>query len=111
MRATRQSDRLPRRAIAHGGPATKDSYIDTALQVGKYLVSSHARRNDDGHYTASVSIRSGHGSMAHDRVLRFVPVFDTQDRANRFAISQALTWIGARASATASSHLSTITRN
>ena len=49
--------------------------------------------------------------MAHDRVLRFVPDFDSQDRATRFAITQALTWIGARTPATVASPSSTITRN
>lgn len=37
--------------------------------------------------------------MAHDRVMRFVPLFDSQDRATRFAITQALAWIGGRAPA------------
>ena len=32
--------------------------------------------------------------MTHDRVLRFVPVFDTHDQATRFAASQALAWLG-----------------
>lgn len=32
--------------------------------------------------------------MTHDRVLRFVPVFDTPDQATRFATDQALAWIG-----------------
>jgi len=41
-----------------------------------------------------VSIRSGHGSMTHDRVLRFSPVFNSHDEAVRFATDQALAWIG-----------------
>lgn len=47
-----------------------------------------------GRYTAAVSIRSGRGSMTHDRVLRFVPLFDTDAQAARFATDQALAWIG-----------------
>ncbi len=44
---------------------------------------------------AAVSIRSGSGSMTHDRVTRFAPVFDTHDQATRYATDQALAWIGA----------------
>ena len=35
--------------------------------------------------------------MTHDRVLRFVPVFDSHDEAARFAVEQALAWIDATA--------------
>lgn len=51
-----------------------------------------------GRYAASVSIRSGTGSMTHDRVMRFVPAFDSHDQATRFATEQALAWIGRPAS-------------
>ncbi|MCW5634376.1 MAG: hypothetical protein KIT17_13670 [Rubrivivax sp.] len=63
-------------------------------QHGKYLVSPLTRPLDGGRYAAAVSIRSGHGSMTHDRVIRFVPAFDTHDAAARFATEQALAWIG-----------------
>jgi hypothetical protein len=49
---------------------------------------------DGGRLSAAVSIRSGTGSMTHDRVLRFDPVFATHDQATRFAARQALAWIG-----------------
>lgn len=32
--------------------------------------------------------------MTHDRVMRFVPVFDSHDQASRFAVEQALVWLG-----------------
>ncbi len=32
--------------------------------------------------------------MTHDRVMRFVPTFDTHAEAARFAVEQALDWIG-----------------
>jgi len=51
------------------------------------------RSIDGGRYAAVISIRSGTGSMTHDRVLRFVPEFDTPDQATRFATEQALAWI------------------
>lgn len=37
--------------------------------------------------------------MTHDRVMRFVPTFDSHDQASRFAVEQALVWIGAPAPA------------
>lgn len=52
-----------------------------------------SRRSDGGRYAAAVSIRSGRGSMTHDRVMRFVPEFDTRDQAEHFATQQALAWI------------------
>jgi hypothetical protein len=36
--------------------------------------------------------------MTHDRVMRFVPVFDTHEQASRFATEQALAWLGPGAS-------------
>ena len=41
--------------------------------------------------------------MTHDRVMRFVPVFDTSDQATRFATAQALAWIDQRRSPSESS--------
>jgi hypothetical protein len=63
--------------------------------VGKYHVAPITRRESGGHYIASVSIRSGRGRMRHDRVMRFVPRFDSHEQAARFAADQALAWIGA----------------
>ena len=57
-----------------------------------------SRRADGGGYAASVSIRSGRGSMTHDRVMRFVDQFDTSDDAERFATQQAIQWIDRPAS-------------
>ncbi|GAP36652.1 hypothetical protein ABXN37_16020 [Piscinibacter sakaiensis] len=66
------------------------------LRIGKYLVSPLVRRLDNGRHAAAVSIRSGSGRMTHDRVMRFVPLFDTPLRAAAFATEQALAWIGER---------------
>ena len=70
--------------------------IQTQQQFGKYLVSSSARRDLGGHYTASLAIRSGRGSMTHERVMRFDPHFDSHDAALGFAQAQAAAWIGER---------------
>lgn len=78
------------------GPALEGLPIHAPLQIGKYLVSPLTRLTDGGRFAASVSIRSGSGTMTHDRVMRFVPVFDTSDQATRFATVQALAWIDQR---------------
>lgn len=64
------------------------------MQVGKYLVTPLTRPIAGGHFAAGVSIRSGRGSMTHDRVLRFTPHFATHALASRYATEQALAWIG-----------------
>ena len=69
-------------------------FIRRTFKVGKYLVTPLTRLLDGGRFAAAVSIRSGTGSMTHDRVLRFLPVFDTQDHATSFVTGQALAWIG-----------------
>lgn len=69
--------------------------INTSFEVGKYLVSPLTRRLDDGQYTAAVSIRTGRGRATHDRILRFVPVFDTPHDAIRYAADQGIVWLNA----------------
>lgn len=64
------------------------------VEVGKYLVSPLSKRAHDGHYLASVSIRSGRGSATHDRVLRFTMPFVDQDAAESYATTQGLAWVG-----------------
>jgi hypothetical protein len=39
--------------------------------------------------------------MTHDRVMRFVPVFESHEEAARFAVGQALAWLGTPAPAPA----------
>ena len=71
---------------------------DTKLEVGKYLVSPLAKRQAEGRFAASVSIRSGHGSGTHDRVLRFNGLFDSAAAAVHYATEHALGWIQERSS-------------
>jgi hypothetical protein len=63
------------------------------------------RPHDSGRFAAAVSIRSGRGSMTHDRVMRFSPLFDSRDQATHFATAQALAWIGVAPPAPVSSTL------
>jgi hypothetical protein len=75
------------------------SFITTSLEVGKYLISSLAKRLPDDRYAASVSIKSGRGSQTHDRVMRLPLVFDTPDAAASYALHQGLAWVSGRGTA------------
>lgn len=69
--------------------------IHTSFQVGKYLVTSQADRVRNGLYRACVSIRSGRGSATSDRIVRFVPDFDSPEAAVRYASEQGHEWLRA----------------
>jgi len=69
---------------------------ETSQQIGKYFVSSSTRPADGGRYAASLSIRSGRGTMTHDRVMRFEPTFRSRGQALRFAWVQAHAWLDAQ---------------
>lgn len=66
------------------------------LTVGKYLVSPLVRPTDSGDYSASVSIKSGCGSGTHDRVLRLIGRFRTQENAHRHALAEGLDYLRPR---------------
>ncbi len=68
----------------------KDRFIDTPFQVGKYLASVSSRPLEGGGFP----IRSAAGSATYDRAMRFAPVFDTHDRAARFASQRILARLG-----------------
>lgn len=57
------------------------------------MLSPITRQTDSGQYTASLSIRSGRGSMTHDRVFRFTPLFPTDQAAARYALHQGLSYL------------------
>ncbi|MDZ5456834.1 hypothetical protein SM757_09645 [Azohydromonas lata] len=86
--------------------------MNKSFRVGKYLVSPLTRHIGPSRYAASVSIRSGHGSASHDRVMRFVPEFDSGEAALQYACDQGLDWISRAAASQAAtgparlSHLS-----
>ena len=67
------------------------------ISVGKYIVSPLAKPQGEGLYAASVSIRSGHGSATHDRVMRFAGLFESAAAALHYATQHALSWIAERA--------------
>ena len=73
------------------------NFDNTQIAVGKYLVSPAARQHSEGRFAASVSIRSGHGSAKHDRVMRFSGLFESAAAAIHYATEHALGWIQERA--------------
>ncbi|MEP7280414.1 MAG: hypothetical protein ABI696_00435 [Rubrivivax sp.] len=80
---------MPAQAVAD----RRKLHIDTTISLGRYLVSPLTRRLDDGRFSAGVSIRSGQGHGTHDRVLRFVPDFDTPQAALLYARREAVAWL------------------
>lgn len=64
-----------------------------SIEVGRYLVSPMIKPHADGGFAASVSIRSGTGMASHDRVLRFVPRFESRRAAIRYATTEGLAWV------------------
>lgn len=83
------------------GRGALGSPIQSPLQIGKYLVSPLPRPLDGGRFSSGVSIRCGSGSMTHDRVLRFLPEFESLEHAVRYAVAQAMAAIGPSHSAPA----------
>jgi len=63
---------------------------ETAIAVGRFVVSPLVTPTDSGRYAASAVIRSGHGRATHHRVLRFVPRFQTRDSARRYAVEHGV---------------------
>ena len=63
-----------------------------SIEVGRYLVSPMTKPLTDGGFTAAVSIRSGQGQASHDRVMRFVPRFDSRRAALRYAVREGQAW-------------------
>ncbi|MBC7680846.1 MAG: hypothetical protein H7172_00810 [Ferruginibacter sp.] len=62
------------------------------ITVGKYLLSPLTRECADGRFGASVSIQNG----SHDRVMRFIAMFDDATTATQYAVEQGLQWVRAR---------------
>jgi hypothetical protein len=56
--------------------------------VGRFVLSPITRQTANGRFSAALSIRSGQGSATHDRVYRFVPLFDSAQAAAHYAMDQ-----------------------
>lgn len=62
------------------------------IKVGRFTVSPMTKRDTDGRFVASVSIRSGIGSASTDRVWRFIERFANSESAFRYAAAQGVHW-------------------
>jgi hypothetical protein len=62
------------------------------ITAGRYRISPITKRLENGWYACAVSIRSCCG--AHDRVLRLTRLSQNKLAAVRYAIAEALKWIG-----------------
>ena len=89
--------KVPSRALATFSPPPESFTIKThSLDIGKFRISPFCNPLADGQFRASVSIRSGHGSATHDRVLRLLPHFNTELAATQFALREGLAWLAGR---------------
>lgn len=62
------------------------------IELGRFLISPMSQPRSDGGFDALVSIRSGQGMASVDRVMRFVPSFNSTRAAMRYAREQGLAW-------------------
>jgi hypothetical protein len=63
-----------------------------ATTIGKYRIAALPARSGAGQFYAQVSIASGQGQASTDRVMRFTPVFPSQDAAAQYALEQGIGW-------------------
>jgi hypothetical protein len=73
---------------------------NNSIAAGKYLLSPLTRECADGRFGASVSIQNG----SHDRVMRFIGLFDDATTATQYAVEQGLQWVRARHSNPSAAH-------
>jgi hypothetical protein len=62
-------------------------------RVGRYLVAPLVRVLENGWFASSVSIRSGTGATATDRILRLTRLFRSARQAAAYAEAEAVQWI------------------
>lgn len=79
------------------GPAlsffpNKNNMQHKNLAVGRYTVSPMSHAASEGHFVASVSIRSGSGASSTDRVWRFTHQFPSSASALRYATTEGANW-------------------
>ena len=63
---------------------------EAATTIGKYRIAALPARLGAGQFCAQVSIASGQGQASTDRVMRFTPVFPSQDAAAQYALEQGI---------------------
>ena len=73
-----------------------NNYNNSAVTIGKYLVTPLTRVLDNGWFACSVSVRSGSGSATTDRVLRLTRLFQSKTSAAQYALAEGMRWLDAR---------------
>lgn len=61
--------------------------------IDGFAITPSSRATDSGHFTSSVSIRSGQGQSSHDRIYRFSALFTHEEAAIGHALEQARQWL------------------
>ena len=69
---------------------------NSAVTIGKFLVTPLTRVLDNGWFACSVSVRSGSGSATTDRVLRLTRLFQNKASAAQYALAEGMRWLDAR---------------
>jgi hypothetical protein len=64
-------------------------HTETAISMGKYVVSPTTHQTDSGEYRASFSVQRAQSKGNYCRVFRFDRAFATREAARLFAITQS----------------------
>ena len=60
----------------------------TAISMGKYVVSPATHQTDCGRFRASFSVHRSQGNGSYSRVFRFDKTFASREAARLFAVTQ-----------------------
>ncbi|MPS49460.1 hypothetical protein [Methylobacillus sp.] len=61
--------------------------------AGRYLITPISHTNENGRFTASLSIRSGQGTSTHCRIVSFALEFISSEKALIHAAIQGQVWL------------------
>ena len=61
--------------------------------LSRYLITPMSRAMRCGNFSASLSVRNGQGSQAHDRIYTFCPSFPSRESALHYATEQGQNWL------------------
>lgn len=61
--------------------------------VGKFRFTPLVKKQQPGHFLASLSVRRGQGQQTHDHVYTFTPIFGSRVAALEYAVAQGLDWL------------------
>lgn len=76
-----------------GTPSLLMNSSPHTFRIDGFAITPSSRTTDSGHFTSSVSIRSGQGQSSHDRIYRFSALFTHEEAAIGHAMAQARQWL------------------